>query len=50
MQVEGEVVRLSDRADTRPKDFRTFFEDDHHRLFKTLYFVIGHRQEAADLM
>ena len=35
---------------TGPRDFRTFFEDEHRRLFKTLYFVTGDRNDAADLM
>jgi RNA polymerase sigma-70 factor, ECF subfamily len=46
---EGEVVRLP-LAREAPRDFRTFFEDEHRRLFKTLYFVTGDRSEAADLM
>lgn len=50
MQAEGEVVRLPDQADAAPRDFRIFFEDEHRRLFKTLYFVTGDRAEAADLM
>ena len=33
-----------------PRDFRAFFEDEHGRLFKTLYFVTGDRNDAADLM
>jgi RNA polymerase sigma factor (sigma-70 family) len=49
MQAEGNVVRLPERTAT-PRDFRTFFEDEHRRLLKTLYFVTGDRQEAADLM
>jgi RNA polymerase sigma factor (sigma-70 family) len=49
MQAEGEVVRLP-LAREAPRDFRTFFEDEHRRLFKTLYFVTGDRTEAADLM
>jgi RNA polymerase sigma factor (sigma-70 family) len=49
MQAKGEVVRLSPARAT-PEDFRTFFEDEHRRLFKTLYFVTGDRAEAADLM
>ena len=49
MQAKGEVVRLP-VEDSTPKDFRTFFEDEHRRLFKTLYFVTGDRIEAADLM
>jgi RNA polymerase sigma-70 factor (ECF subfamily) len=49
MQPKGEVVRLPQVVPT-PKDFRTFFEDEHRRLFKTLFFVTGDRTEAADLM
>ena len=48
MQAEGDVIRFPERAETR--DFREFFEDEHRRLFKTLYFVTGDRSEAADLM
>jgi len=40
---------MPERGDT-PRDFRSFFEDEHRRLFKTLYFVTGDAQEAADLM
>jgi RNA polymerase sigma-70 factor, ECF subfamily len=50
MQAEGEVVQLPEQRVATPKDFRTFFEDEHSRLFKTLYFVTGDRAEAADLM
>lgn len=46
MQAEGEVIRLH----TEQPDFREFFEDQHARLLKTLYFVTGNRSEAADLM
>ena len=48
MQAKGEVVQLP--AADRPRDFHAFFEDEHRRLFKTLYFVTGDRAEAADLM
>ena len=37
-------------AGSASSDFRTFFEDEHRRLLKTLYFVTGDRAEAADLM
>jgi len=50
MQAEDEIVQLPGQQVTTPKDFRTFFEDEHRRLFKTLYFVTGDRSEAADLM
>jgi RNA polymerase sigma-70 factor (ECF subfamily) len=49
MQAEGEVVRL-DEVKGRSRDFRTLYEDEHRRLFQTLYFVTGDRHEAADLM
>ena len=49
MQAEGDIIRLPERAEPT-RDFRAFFEDEHRRLFKTLYFVTGDRSEAADLM
>ncbi len=50
MQESGEVVQFQAEAQPAPRDFRTFFEDEQRRLFKTLYFVTGDRTEAADLM
>ena len=49
MQAEGDIIRLPERAEPT-RDFRAFFEDEHRRLFKTLYFVTGDRSDAADLM
>jgi RNA polymerase sigma-70 factor (ECF subfamily) len=49
MRTEGEVVRPPGRADG-PRDFRDFFEEEHRRLYKTLYFVTGDSADAADLM
>ncbi len=55
MQAEGDVGK-NDAGRVVPlergaaPDFRTFFEDEHAKLFKTLYFVTADRQEAADLM
>jgi DNA-directed RNA polymerase specialized sigma24 family protein len=49
MQAEGEVARLP-TAEPPASDFRTFFEDEHRALLKTLYFVTGNHAEAADLM
>ena len=49
MQAEGDVIRFPEPA-VAPLDFREFFEDEHRRLYKTLYFVTGDRSEAADLM
>ena len=46
---DGEVVQLHEAAG-RPRDFRTLYEDEHRRLFQTLYFVTGDRHYAADLM
>src|SRR6266550_8149969 len=50
MQAEGEIVQLPTERVAPSRDFRTFFEEEHRRLFKTLYFVTGDRTEAADLM
>jgi RNA polymerase sigma factor (sigma-70 family) len=50
MQAEGEIVQLLTEGVAPPKDFRMFFEEEHGRLFKTLYFVTGDRADAADLM
>src|SRR5262245_6036014 len=49
MQARSEVARIPE-AQRAPRDFRVFFEDEHRRLLKTLYFVTGDRAEAADLM
>jgi RNA polymerase sigma-70 factor, ECF subfamily len=50
MRVEGEVVRLPvERVEARAR-FDEFFEDEHERLFKALYFVTGNRQDAEELM
>src|SRR5918999_5127885 len=49
MQAEGDLVQLPERA-AAPLDFGVFFAEEHRRLFKALYFVIGDRGEAADLM
>jgi RNA polymerase sigma-70 factor (ECF subfamily) len=52
MRAEGDVGNVVplERGASGSRDFRTFFEDEHARLFKTLYFVTGDRQEAADQM
>ena len=49
MQAEGDVVRLP-AADVGPRDFATFFADEHRGLFKLLYFVTGNRGDATELM
>ena len=53
MEAKGEIISFPDDARETAGatlDFRVFFEDEHRRLFKTLYFVTGDRAEAADLM
>jgi hypothetical protein len=37
MQAQGEIVPLPDTAREVPRDFRTFFEDEHRQLFKMLH-------------
>lgn len=49
MQAEGDVVRLP-VADAGPRDFATFFADEHGGLLKLLHFVTGNRADAAELM
>jgi RNA polymerase sigma factor (sigma-70 family) len=50
MRAEGEVVPFpSERVEAWAR-FDTFFEDEHERLFKALYFVTGNRQDAEELM
>ena len=50
MRAEGEVVRFpSDRVEAWAR-FDTFFEDEHQRLYKALFFVTGNRQDAEELM
>ena len=50
MRAEGEVVRIPvEHVEARAR-FDEFFEDEHERLFKALYFVTGNRQDAEELM
>src|SRR5262245_8094900 len=50
MRAEGEVVQFpSERVEAWAR-FDTFFEDEHERLFKALYFVTGNRHDAEELM
>jgi RNA polymerase sigma factor (sigma-70 family) len=50
MRAEGEVMRFPvERVEARAR-FDEFFEDEHERLFKALYFVTGNRQDAEELM
>jgi RNA polymerase sigma factor (sigma-70 family) len=50
MQAEGEVVRFPTESVEAWARFDTFFEEEHERLFKALYFVTGNRHDAEELM
>lgn len=50
MQTEGEVVQLPQERVGAWARFDTFFEDEHERLFKALYFIAGNRHDAEELM
>jgi RNA polymerase sigma factor (sigma-70 family) len=50
MRAEGEVLRFpSDRVEAWAR-FDVFFEEEHGRLFKALYFVTGNRHDGEELM
>jgi RNA polymerase sigma factor (sigma-70 family) len=50
MRAEGEVVPFpSEGVESRAR-FDSFFEEEHERLFKALYFVTGNRHDAEELM
>jgi DNA-directed RNA polymerase specialized sigma24 family protein len=50
LRAEGEVVRFPvERVEARAH-FDEFFEEEHERLFKVLYFVTGNRQDAEDVI
>jgi RNA polymerase sigma factor (sigma-70 family) len=50
VRAEGEVVRFPSERVGAWARFDTFFEEEHERLFKALYFVTGQRQDAEELM
>jgi RNA polymerase sigma factor (sigma-70 family) len=50
MRAEGEVVRLPTERVEAWARFDTFFQEEHGRLFKALFFVTGNRQDAEELM
>ena len=50
MRAEGEVVRFPSERVEASTLFDTFFEEEHERLFKALFFVTGNRQDAEELM
>jgi RNA polymerase sigma-70 factor, ECF subfamily len=50
VRAEGEVVPFpSERVETRAQ-FDVFYQEEHERLFKALYFVTGNRHDAQELM
>jgi RNA polymerase sigma-70 factor, ECF subfamily len=48
MQAGEEVVTVGESAAATP-DFATFFAEEHPRVFKALFFVVGNRADAAEL-
>jgi RNA polymerase sigma factor (sigma-70 family) len=46
VRAEGEVVPFPRER----VEFDTFFQEEHERLFKALYFVTGNRHDAEELM
>ena len=50
VQAEGEVVAFPSRPVEAWARFDDFFEEEHERLYKALYFVTGNRADAAELM
>lgn len=50
VRAEGEVVRFPSERVEGWAQFDTFFQEEHERLFKALYFVTGNRHDAEELM
>jgi len=50
MRAEGEIVVFPVEVVEARARFDDFFEAEHERLFKALYFVTGSTQDAEDLM
>jgi RNA polymerase sigma-70 factor, ECF subfamily len=50
VRAEGEVVKFPSERVAAWARFDTFFEEEHDRLFKALYFVTGNRHDAEELM
>jgi len=49
VRAEGEVVKFpTERVEGRAR-FDTFFEEERERLFRSLYFVTGNRDDAEEL-
>ena len=50
VRAEGEVMRIHEERVGPWTSFDGFFEAEHERLYKALYFVTGSRQDAEELM
>jgi RNA polymerase sigma factor (sigma-70 family) len=50
VRAEGEVVRIHPEQAETWASFDGFFEAEHERLYRSLYFVTGSRQDAEELM
>jgi RNA polymerase sigma-70 factor, ECF subfamily len=50
MRAEEEVLRFPTERVEAWARFDEFFQQEHERLFKALYFVCGNRQDAEELM
>jgi RNA polymerase sigma factor (sigma-70 family) len=50
VQAENEVVPFPSERVQVWASFDDFFEEEHERLFKALYFVAGNRYDAEELM
>jgi RNA polymerase sigma-70 factor, ECF subfamily len=50
VQAEGEVVAFPSERGEAWARFDDFFEEEHERLYKALYFVTGNRHDAEELM
>jgi RNA polymerase sigma factor (sigma-70 family) len=50
VRAEGDVVRFPTELVESRARFDEFFEEEHERLFKALYFVAGNRHDAEELM
>jgi Tol biopolymer transport system component len=50
VRAEGEVMRIHEERVEPSTSFDGFFEAEHERLYKALYFVTGSRQDAEELM
>jgi RNA polymerase sigma factor (sigma-70 family) len=50
VRAEGEVVRFPSEHVEAWARFDVFFQEEHERLYKALYFVTGNRHDAEELM